>query len=184
MDKYQEALERAKKGLPIDEVFPELKESEDEKIRKNLIELLLDTPAQDIISHHLELSKVLAYLERLKDIDCLACDQHLKGYIASRKVTEEEKQKEQVPAEWSDEDEKMLEHIISDLREFRDCETDEELVSDYEDEITWLKSRRPQPHWKPSEEQIDALKRVFYNRPIGSDELNSLESLYNDLKKL
>ena len=33
MDRYEEALERAKKGLPIDEVFPELKESEDERIR-------------------------------------------------------------------------------------------------------------------------------------------------------
>lgn len=38
--------------------------------------------------------------------------------------------------------------------------------------------------WKPSEEQMEALKRVFYNRPIGSAELNSLESLYNDFKKL
>lgn len=47
--------------------FPELTESEDERIRKNLIELLLDTPAQDIISHHLELSKVLAYLEKQKE---------------------------------------------------------------------------------------------------------------------
>jgi len=51
----------------------------------------------------------------------------------------------------SEEDEKMREHIISDLREFRDCETDEELIADYEDEIQWLKSLRPN-HWKPSEE--------------------------------
>lgn len=59
----KEELEaRIKKALPE-------KESEDERIRKNLIELLLDTPAQDIISHHLELSKVLAYLEKQKDQD-------------------------------------------------------------------------------------------------------------------
>ena len=41
--------------------------------------------------------------------------------------------------EWSEEDEKMRENIISDLRYFRDCETDEEAVSDYDDEIAWLK---------------------------------------------
>lgn len=28
--RYKEALERARKGMPIDEVFPELKESGDE----------------------------------------------------------------------------------------------------------------------------------------------------------
>lgn len=52
----------------LETLIPELKESEDEKIRKNLIELLLDTPAQDIISHHLELNKVLAYLEKQKEL--------------------------------------------------------------------------------------------------------------------
>lgn len=57
-DKEKEALEI---------LIPELAESEDERIRKNLIELLLDTPAQDIISHNLELSKVLAYLEKQKE---------------------------------------------------------------------------------------------------------------------
>lgn len=41
-----------------------------------------------------------------------------------------------------------------------------------------------EPHWKPSEEQMEVLKLVVYNRPIGSVEHNSLESLYNDLKKL
>lgn len=37
---YKEALERAKAGKPLDEVFPELKESEDERIRKSIINIL------------------------------------------------------------------------------------------------------------------------------------------------
>lgn len=37
---------------------------------------------------------------------------------------------------------------------FIDCETDDESVSDYEDEISWLKSLRPRSSWKPSEEQM------------------------------
>lgn len=73
---YDEALERARKELQacgssdcnaarqIFRFFPELSESKDERIRKNLIELLLDTPSQDIISHHLGLNEVLAWLEK------------------------------------------------------------------------------------------------------------------------
>lgn len=33
----------------------------------------------------------------------------------------------------------MRENIISDLQYFRDCATDKEAVSDYDDEINWLK---------------------------------------------
>lgn len=40
MDRYEEALERAKQGLPIDEVFPELKESEEERIRKEIVDFI------------------------------------------------------------------------------------------------------------------------------------------------
>lgn len=39
MGKYEEALERAKQGKPIDEVFPELKKSDDD-IRKRIINIL------------------------------------------------------------------------------------------------------------------------------------------------
>ena len=39
-EKYQKALERAKKGLPIDEVFPELKGSEDERVRKEIVDFI------------------------------------------------------------------------------------------------------------------------------------------------
>ena len=38
--------------------------------------------------------------------------------------------------------------------------------------------------WKPSEEQITTLKKVVFNRPIGSEELDILESLYDDLNAL
>lgn len=68
------------------------------------------------------------------------------------------------PVEWSEEDERMLQHIVSDLREFRDCETDEELISDYEDEISWLKSARPQPKQEWSEEDIKKNRSEEYNK--------------------
>jgi hypothetical protein len=93
-------------------------------------------------------------------------------------------------AEWSEEDDKMWEHIIFDLREFRDCETDEELVSDYEDEISWLKSLRSRPkssdNWKPSEEQMEALMRtITWLVEEGNHETSStLADLRRELQKL
>ena len=90
MDRYEEALERAKKGLPIDEVFPELKESEDERIRKELIGFL---------THRAE---VTGFID--EDKDC-------KRWIAYL-----EKQKEQKPAEWSEEDERTLESFLGWLQ--------------------------------------------------------------------
>lgn len=117
----EEAINLIKQVLPclnIDEkiregfetLIPELKENEDERIRKNLIELLLDTPAQDIISHNLELSKVLAYLEKQKEQKhpdgCFTCDEYKKGYEEGRrngftagynKAMKEVEQKEQKP---------------------------------------------------------------------------------------
>lgn len=43
---------------------PEPEESEDERIKKNLREFLLDAPAEDIVSHHLDTEETLAWLEK------------------------------------------------------------------------------------------------------------------------
>ena len=65
MDRYEEALERAKKGLPIDEVFPELKESEDERIRKGLLEIF--NKAQFGEWGKLKIKDIIAWLEKQKE---------------------------------------------------------------------------------------------------------------------
>lgn len=84
--------------------------------------------------------------------------------------------------EWSEKDEKMCQHIISDLREFRDCETDEELISDYEKEITWLKDIS-QNHKKC----IEAVDKLCSNEWSEEDEksfnnaLSGLKYAYEDL---
>lgn len=69
MDRYEEALERAKKGLPIDEVFPELKESEDERIRKELIDFVNHYRHNtDLTTEQAEWCKMaIAYLEKQKE---------------------------------------------------------------------------------------------------------------------
>lgn len=75
-------------------LIPELTESEDERIRKMCITAVNIAASTDGGLLHHEASECLAWLEEQKDKNCLACDQHLKGYLAGRKVTEEEKQKE------------------------------------------------------------------------------------------
>lgn len=66
----------------------------------------------------------------------------------------------QKPAEWSEEDETFVKDAIEAVENYysKGC-GQEELVS-------WLKSLRPKPHWKPSEKQkelkpIPGVKKVF-----------------------
>lgn len=71
-----------------------------------------------------------------KSAECEDCAMYLSGNcIHPNGKCENAKSK----PEWNEEDEMMRENIISDLRYFRDCATDEEAVSGYNDEIAWLK---------------------------------------------
>ena len=77
--------------------------------------------------------------------------------------------------EWSEEDERFIKRIHSLLYAINE--------RDFEDIHAWLKSLRPQNIWKPSEEQIEALRLAMgylserHNR-------YAADSLYNGLKSL
>ena len=93
-----------------------------------------------------------------------------------------EKQKEQKPAEWSEEDERKRNGLIKGLEDRMGFGWASDPFS-REEYITWLKSLRPQPHWKPSEEQMKALGAsiVFHkDDPF----VERLRELYNQLQKL
>ena len=115
----------------MEQLFPELKESEDERIRKELIK------------------KVQIYIDG--DIPC--------GYDAKKALAWLEKQGEQKPAEWSEEDKNRLNRICDFLWKNRKGDTSE--IYQQEKDIAWLKSLRPQNHWKPSEEQLLSLRQVI-----------------------
>ncbi len=108
-------------------------------------------------------------------------------------------------AEWSKEDKQMIERLITRLNWITfntrtDC-TSSNIT--FFDEINWLKSLRPQPkrdckgcamflngkctkpHWKPSEEQVEALGRAV-KKLAKSDVADSvrLSIIYDNLKKL
>ena len=135
-------------------LVPELAESEDERIRKAIISFLEQSGYGGV--GECPKAKMIAWLE---------------------------KQKEQKPVEWSEEDEKniyfltrLIELYIKDGR----YETGDGTVTKPEI-IKMLKSLRPS--WKPSEEQMTKLHAVAYGCPDKYDE-KILFSLYNDLKKL
>lgn len=83
----------------------------------------------------------------------------------------------QYKQELNDEYQSMIDDIISLIQDAPGC-----LESDKEKMIDWLKS--PKPHWKPTKEQMEALKCSYKSYIIDGKERRTLESLYNDLKKL
>lgn len=102
-----------------------------------------------------------------------------------------EKQKEQKPAEWSEEDENMRDNILRVLGAFTgtvECESNPSLSTSYPTylrEIDWLKSLRP--HWKPSEEQMESLAYAIQvlnsnPHPKSAKAYQDLQTLYKNIK--
>lgn len=209
--KYEEALERARKGMPIDEVFPELRESEDERIRKALIRFFKNT--HDWVNLKYDGNEIVAYLEKQKEQKPVHTakemwkEMRLEAYAQASGNRHEPNYSDDStkmfslcdideifekignstvgsqPAEWSEEDENMLKTIFDSLETYAK-NTHPCLKSVVEDEIAWLKSLRSQRHWKPSEEQMEALMWQIKNTSEGSWQRMASEDLYNELKSL
>ena len=79
--------------------------------------------------------------------------------------------------EWNEEDEKMLNNLITLIRSGTHFA--------YEEEIAWLKSLSPKNHWKPSEEMLEALDiAIRAGIQLGSWEEKALRELQKQLKAL
>lgn len=164
---YKKAFEAAK-GLhdagnaltkkQMEIVFPQLAESEDKRIARAINNMLPFIPDEAYANNGVTKEDVLTWLE---------------------------KQKEQKPAEWSEEDEKMLEGTLMWLD---DLEKQGEYV---EKERLWLKSIRPVSKeslqsWKPSEDQMKALLNAEGYLRAGDqfDSAKKIAELYEQLKRL
>ena len=205
--KYNEALKWMRELYPglhgatkedAEHYFPELRESEDERIRMALIELLKEVAEDETYTGRQHIPDMLSYLE---------------------------KQKEQKPAEWSEEDNKRMDAVIellentsaihpnyshrkliiwlNDLRKQPkpDCngcakhlegyisgrsDAENKLLDGYG--ILWMPDGelRIKPRWRPSEEQMSMLRAVI-NDPNNSGAEScqlALRGIYEQLKKL
>lgn len=86
--------------------------------------------------------------------------------------------------EWSEEDDSKLKEVLYYVEYVNKTNVTFQ-QRDLTYLINWLKSLRPQSHWKPSDEQmrvLDLAIRCGINR--GTTEETTLVSLFNDLKKL
>jgi len=191
MNEYKEALNRAKElhqsgnaltKLQMEIVFPELKESEDEKIRTRLIALV------EAFGHGKHKDEMLSYLEKQKkrkpEIEIYTrtksksfMEPYMKGWNDALEATK----KEQKPAEWSEEDENYYDTIVRKLQVIGD---DSGLTMN---QIDFLDKHRPQPHWRPSEDEITAIEvAVKYLCAHTSDEQlrKNVISVIEHLKQL
>ena len=125
--------------LPVDDVIEEIKnypieESEDEKIRKMLIEFFRDWGKTRSHCWSIFIPDILAWLE---------------------------KQGEQKSIEWSKEDRETIDYLIDYLESELDSSYTKEDKEEFTKEIELLKSLRPQSTWKPTEQQMKVLNEVI-----------------------
>ena len=163
--RYDEALHKAKNYYSTTDsssdikliglIFPELKESEDERIRKALVEMVHDTTGDSLwIDYNVHKEDAIDWLE---------------------------KQGEQKPAAWSEEDEILLKLSLENLTELKDRFG--EYYGRVGSCIDWLKSLKDKYTWKPSDEQMVTLEYYMHTLVCNSYK-ETLFSLYYDLKKL
>ena len=207
-EKYEQALAKAKEqynypcmrscmGI-LEEIFPELKESEDEKIRKEIVRFIRMEVEDEIVGN-----KWLAWLGKQKgNIGGISSNSEwskedetgLTNTIimlkegASLHFIEEDitkavvwlqsiKDRVQPKQEWGEEDE----HRIKDTVYFLDTAKKHYASTEELDAcIAWLKSLkgRVRPQWKPSDNELEVL------RLVAEKDGTCLMGLYEQLKKL
>ena len=183
----------------VQDFFPQLAESEDDRIRKEIVRFIRMEVEDEIVGN-----KWLAWLEKHKytedDLDkaykCANEVQYRRGYEdAKKEIVKQDEQK----TVWSEEDEKKRTLLISilevnhpyDYFKVNPANTLNMEAMHTEELVSWLKSLRPQNTWKPSDEQISELGNLVKGlrgramRATSKDTLyEAINSLYEDLKKL
>ena len=209
---YKEKLEEAKRlyetanadqKYVLESLFPEIRESEDEKIIKMLVYIVNITPATVAVKNR---QTLLAWLEKQGEqkectplfrvgdtlkkkgkeytfiVDRIQggfyhCD-HNKGAFFPIEEQDSWELVEQKPAEWSEEDEYCRHQLIVF------CENCMVQDAGAKRCAHWLKSLKDRYTWKPSDEQIRPLEYTIDYFKKKKIDTAYLTSLYNDLKKL
>ena len=179
--------------IKIKEMLPELQESEDERIRKLLVEAVTQV-LQDQYCSNRGVSKenVIAWLEKRGEqkptIEMKTPEESL-GVDSDtyNKIVDECIYGEQKPAEWSEEDEQLY-NDLSDTYFYNDEDYPEETYKRMLKRVLdWMnkraKSLKPQNTWKPSDEQMRTLEHYMHTL-ICTKHKEILFGLYSDLKKL
>ena len=209
--KYNEALKRAKAAIDIaadkdlvkgvaTTIFPELRESEDERVIRTLYYLVRD---HDWVNGATK-GEALAWLEKQKERKPAGWSEEdnkmlagtlnsLKRYQLSMPNYQVElqmrwlKSLRPVKQEWSKKDEDKLYQVMGTLLAdkavaLRDAPHCKALHEAYDEMLAWLKSLRPS--WKPSEEDERILKGIIGKIDHDQTYGVSKDEMLNFLKKL
>ena len=175
MNKEIEIPENYEARIEGNKVIFELKESVDEKIRKYIVSFVELNKGVNLPPD--EADKILAYLEKQKEqkpAEWNEEDEELAEDLIklAEYYTNTEDETEFKPhiywlkdlpnrfnlqpkQEWSEEDERILKRLIRDYDEAVRSDNGGPWGKVFQENLAWLKSRRPQPHWKPSEKQME-----------------------------
>ena len=217
----EEALDRMKR-LDLNSVdrealytiIPELRGSDDERIRSCIGLALTDVNEQRFKDFGITLKDCLSWLEKQKeqktisqeDFDAakheaLWGEQNARDYCSVRDEFDLDGNLKQKPAEkqdWSEEDDATIKSAVHWLEKYLSTIGAKDVSSATQDgiltvkvTITNLKSLRPRPSWKPSKEEMKAFRRCIEDLQAraeaavgGWDNFNVMIRLYEELKKL
>lgn len=145
----------------------------------------------DIIIHKELGGDYIHNSHKIIQVDILDKEYRLEGGLVAHFSEEDDYELVEQKSSWSEEDEDAIGMAIEALEDL--CDVDDSSASfighhlSFDEAIQRLKCLKPQPHWKPTEEQIHCFKCVidFYKTKVNDTiVLNLLNSLYNELVKL
>lgn len=153
-----------------EEMFPELAESEDERIRKELIHLVKKSCEQGGYAlHKYEADRMLAWLEKQGEQN--PTDKTKPKFNVGKWITNGD-------YTWSEEDEKYLNSIIKRTVAYGDSS----VYGLIKDDIDWLKSlkERVQPQNNITDEELAQAKKDSYNDTLNKIEYHSGDPTFDD----
>ena len=186
IDKNTQLAGRLRDGISaLEMVFPELRESEEERALRIIRKRMCHNPAP--ISDE-DRRFVENWLEKRQVLQSTEADESTKRLNDNWMKQHFDDYEERKPTEWSEEDKRKLNRIYEILGYAADDKgflTSKRIIGDKEaiELQDFLKSLRPS--WKPSEEQMRALQKAV-NKLAQSDVSDSvrLSIMYDNLKKL
>ena len=211
---YSKAVEKAKQEYSIttsedrkqwlEELFPELRESEDERIRKEILNYIdkatgckrwvdwlekqgeqksfdyenANIPQKDSTWGEEDKHWLQKVIDFMNHPDLIKATPTLAKDTINWLKSLKDRVQPQSKQEWSEEDESNFQMIIDVIKENKHHATDYEHMIYYK-LLSWFKSLKDRYAWKPSDEQIDALEHFV--RSIGE---SGFASPYDDNTRL
>lgn len=179
-----DSIKMSRLKLRLQGIFPELKESEDEKIRKELLKAFQESEdSLYMVLSPQRRKSFIAWLEKQSNKNEIDYNEELKKckanplYFFDKYV--KVKLKEQKPP-LSEEVEKAIQ-LLKDIADEEEEDYCPHNANNLRKAAQYLETCRPQNQWKPSDEQMGSLANACDGKILNLDYLNSL---YQDLKKL